>query len=329
MEDLSDFIREHNYTPILFEDGDIGYTPGKELDSSCYKAMHNSDMVMLIIGGYYGSPASGEQKTDFTEYISVTRNEFRTAIKEGIPIYVFIERKVYSEYETYELNYDFIEKKGGEFKFKNTKDINVFRFIREIKGIGNIVITEFEKASEIKEFMGKQWADMMKKYLEQLRKEATEKNTANEVSDIRDLTKRMDVMLDSIGKLLLAENNKYAEVKRVQKFTRVADILASSIIIWNLDDENNDNRENMVNVLTILEDLINSNLIEAGVKYDSEGGRAETIEPFFDVYNFELVYLCFLESELQKVKEALADKTGFDILIELLCDESNYSEIFM
>ena len=30
-EDLSNFIKAHDFDPIMFEDGDIGYTPGKPL----------------------------------------------------------------------------------------------------------------------------------------------------------------------------------------------------------------------------------------------------------------------------------------------------------
>lgn len=50
-EDLSNFIKAHDFEPILFEDGDIGYTPGKTLDDSCYEAMKGADMVLLIVGG--------------------------------------------------------------------------------------------------------------------------------------------------------------------------------------------------------------------------------------------------------------------------------------
>ena len=64
-EDLANFVRSYGYEPILFEDSDIGYTPGKTLDSSCYESMRNSDMVILIIGGEYGSAASGEKKDRF------------------------------------------------------------------------------------------------------------------------------------------------------------------------------------------------------------------------------------------------------------------------
>lgn len=167
-EDLSNFIKSYNFEPIMFEDGDIGYVPGKPLDYSCYETMRNADMALLIIGGNYGSPATGETVNSFSEYRSVTRNEFEQAVKSGVPVYAFIDAKVYAEYGVYEENYEKIEKGEIELKFKATKDINVFRFIKDVKNIGHITITEFEKSIQIKDFLSKQWADMFKLYLGQI-----------------------------------------------------------------------------------------------------------------------------------------------------------------
>ena len=145
-EDLSNFVRQHDYEPILFENGDIGYTPGKALDKSCYESMKNSDMVILIIGGEYGSAATGEIKDEFKEYMSVTRNEFRTAIDVGIPVFVMIDKRVMTEYNVYELNCEEIENNGQKIKFSSVKNTNVFRFIKEIsrfyryKNLKNLLI---------------------------------------------------------------------------------------------------------------------------------------------------------------------------------------------
>lgn len=132
-EDLANFVRLYGYEPILFENGDIGYTPGKNLDSSCYESMRNSDMVIFIIGGEYGSAASGEKKDEFKEYMSVTRNEFRVAVESGIPIFVMIDKRVMAEYGVYEANYDDIENENRMMVFPITKNINVFRFIKRDK----------------------------------------------------------------------------------------------------------------------------------------------------------------------------------------------------
>lgn len=230
-EDLSNFIRAHDFEPIMFEDGDIGYTPGKSLDASCYKTMHSADMVLLIIGGNYGSPATGEDKDEFKEYMSVTRKEFKEALDVGVPIYAFIDSKVYVEYEIYEVNIKSIEEENNSIKFRNVKDINVFRFIREIRGTGNIVITEFEKIVQIKDFLSKQWSDMFKKYLDILKEENADKKLESTVDDMKSLIKRMNTMLDSIGKKVLGneENINYDDVVKEMNITNICDILANVI----------------------------------------------------------------------------------------------------
>lgn len=189
-EDLANFIKAYGYEPVLFEDGDIGYKPGVNLDTSCYDAMKNSDMVILIIGGEYGSAASGEEKDKFKEYMSVTRNEFRTAADAGIPIFVMIDKKVMTEYWVYEANYNSIEEKGMEIKFSSTKNINVFRFIKEVKNIIILPIQEFEKSADIKEFISKQWADMFKNYLDSLRNETENKKIENSVNEMKTLIQK-------------------------------------------------------------------------------------------------------------------------------------------
>lgn len=233
-EDLSNFVSSYNYEPILFEDGDIGYTPGKPLDKSCYETMKNSDMVILIVGGEYGSPASGESKDDFNEYISVTRNEFRTAVNSGIPVFAMIDRKVMAEFRVYEANIDAIEKKQQTINFAATKNINVFRFIKEIRSIINIPIQEFDRAEEIKQFISKQWADMFKSYLDLLKGSLENQRIENSVDEMKRLIKKMDIMLDSVGKNVLTRGNsgEYEDAVNRQDIVSLCDLITSSIGFW-------------------------------------------------------------------------------------------------
>lgn len=212
-DDLSNFIRAHDFEPIMFEEGDVGYTPGKGLDESCYETMKTADMVVLIIGGNYGSPASGENKDGIEEYLSVTRKEFITAVKASIPAYVFIDASVYAEYGIYEENMQNIEEKKCEIRFKATKDINVFRFIKSIKTIGNISITEFKKSGEIKSFLGKQWADMFKTYLKSLRENKDTLQVQDAIARLNTMMQQMELMVNGLGKKVL--ENQSAELGKI------------------------------------------------------------------------------------------------------------------
>lgn len=249
-EDLANFVRSYGYEPILFEDGDIGYTPGNTLDSSCYESMKNSDMVILIIGGEYGSAASGEKKDEFKEYMSVTRNEFKTAVESGIPIFVMIDKKVMVEYGVYEANYDDIEKANRAMTFPTTKNINVFRFIKEIKGIVTLPIQEFEKSADIKGFISKQWADMFKNYLSFLRNEKENKKIENSVIEMKNLIQKMDIMLNSVGKNVLSKENpeEYTNVVNQQEILSFCNNLVECVNIKTLGNELNDieDREELI-----------------------------------------------------------------------------------
>lgn len=206
-EDLSNFIKAHDFEPILFEDGDIGYNPGMALDDSCYKAMENSDMAILIIGGNYGSPATGEDVKEFEEFISVTRKEFRKGVEKGVPFYIFIDKNVYAEYGIYELNVKEIELGTCKIKFKATKNINVFRFIREIQSIKQIAITEFDKVAVIKDFLSKQWSDMFKNYLSSIKQQREIEQIQDSINSMNVLIEKMDKIMDAVGKEIL-KNSK-------------------------------------------------------------------------------------------------------------------------
>lgn len=115
--------------------------------------------------------------------ISVTRNEFRAAVEYGIPVFVMIDKKVIAEYGVYEANFDEIEKENSKMIFPVTKSINVFRFIKEIKGIVTLPIQEYEQSSDIKEFISKQCADIFKNYLNSLRTEKENRKIENSVNE--------------------------------------------------------------------------------------------------------------------------------------------------
>lgn len=296
-EDLANFVCSYGYEPILFEDGDIGYTPGKTLDSSCYESMRNSDMVILIIGGKYGSAASGEKKDEFKEYMSVTRNEFRTAVESGIPIFVMIDKKVMAEYGVYEVNYDDIEKENRMVTFPTTKNINVFRFIKEIKGIVTLPIQEFERSADIKGFISKQWADMFKNYLNSLRNEKENRKIQNSVNEMKTIIQKMNIMLDRVGKNVLSENNSedYKAVIVQQDILSLCNIIVSSFYLVVSDDfvdDRNKRKEMVKKFVSILKKSHKENLWEKFSFPNRENSNA-----FFKFFKSKEFYICEIRDE--------------------------------
>lgn len=324
-EDLANFVRTHDYEPILFEDGDIGYTPGKNLDASCYEAMRNSDMVILIIGGEYGSAASGEKKENFNEYMSVTRNEFRTAIEAGIPIFVMIDKKIMTEYEVYEANYDYIEKENNQIKFPSVKNINVFRFIKEIKNIVNLPIQVFEKSADIKEFISKQWADMFKHYLTSLRNEKGNKKIENSVNEMKELIQKMSIMIDSVGKNVLSKENpeEYENVLKQQEILSFCDALTKRFKIkGKIETYSSDKRkkfiETMLNCLKKTDinnwDNIGENLYEELHLIDNNIDTIQNYEKYNKIVTSKL-NLIYNDKSFKKIVEIMSSEEYFARLI--------------
>ena len=224
-EDISNFIKTHGFETVMFEDGDIGYTPGQPLDKSCYEAMKNSDMAILIIGGSYGGETSENiEPSDFSEFISITRQEFKTAYSEGIPIFVFIEASVYAEYKVFDLNKKSII--NGGFKFNAAKSINVFSFIQEIINIGNISITEFKKPSEIKDFLEKQWSYMFKIYLRSLREKEDYKKTHDSIMELRSAISEMQIFVNALVEKTFNTQTevKYDSIKHEQRNVKAKEL---------------------------------------------------------------------------------------------------------
>lgn len=251
-EELMRFIVSKNYEPILFENGNVGYTPNRALDISCYEAMKNSDMAILIIGGKYGSPSTTDNN-EFEEYVSVTRKEFRSANESKIPIYTFVDSKVFTEYELYERNINESEAILN-IKFNNADNINIFKFINEIKILG-LPMFQFLTINDIEHILNEQWADLMKKYLTQLREQKT-------AETLQDILEKLENTIGGIdNKVTLVSNKLY--------------------------DGKHDDFDNELTVLTL------SNRIKANIRIfeNKSYSKEENIKMLFDalIYAFSFI----------------------------------------
>lgn len=105
---LEVFVKSLGFDPVLSEKGDVAYAHDRPLDESCYREVQNCDIYVPIIGGRYGSETCATKtensKEFFDRYESVTKKEYTAALEKDIPIYVLIERRVHSEYETFKKN---------------------------------------------------------------------------------------------------------------------------------------------------------------------------------------------------------------------------------
>ncbi len=147
---LRDIIRETimdlGFNAIMSEYGDIGYLPSASAIDSCYKALRDCQIVILIVGKRYGSIADNG--------LSVTHNEFNTAKKENIPLITLVEQEVLTFGRVYDANRDKEQVFPGMDKPENT-----FRMVAEIKNSPtNNGIVHFVTPSEARDQLKKQLA---------------------------------------------------------------------------------------------------------------------------------------------------------------------------
>lgn len=215
-ERIERFFEKYAYEAVLFESNNVLFEHDKPLDISCYNEVKLCHMMVLIIGGRYGSGVSGEdldeKKGIYNEYVSITRREFETAQKMKMPIFVFIDKNVYAEYQTFKSNSTFFEDHSSmeqsNFKFAHVDDVNVFKFIKQVR---NLAIKTFDKVEDIELYLNNQLAGFMYQYLQQLQEESKEAKVLDSVSELQSISKQMNEMLGAMGKNLM-EEDKLSEV---------------------------------------------------------------------------------------------------------------------
>ena len=114
-------------------------------------------MYVLIIGGRYGSNASGEAGTTkgfYEVYDSVTRQEYLVASQRGIPTYALVDQSVYADYENFTKNRD-----NSSFTYAHVDSVNVFRLLEHIlrQRLNNPVFP-FTRFSDIEAVLREQWS---------------------------------------------------------------------------------------------------------------------------------------------------------------------------
>jgi hypothetical protein len=77
------------------------------------------------------------------------------------PTYIFIEKNVLSEYETYSIN-----KNNNSIKYRFIDDIKIYQFIDQITVLpNNNPIHPFESSEDIIAFLKEQWAGLFQRFL--------------------------------------------------------------------------------------------------------------------------------------------------------------------
>lgn len=207
--DLDQFIESLGYEPVRNEEGDIPYGKDKELQEYCYKEISNIDILVSIIGSRYGSVATGDDN------YSVSQKEVKTAMESHKQVFIFIDKRVLTEFETYLLN-----KGRSDVHYNYVDNINIYKFIEEIKNLThNNNIKAFESAQDITHYLREQFAGLFKQFI--IEQEKAAENVV--IRDIRDTAKTLHDLVE-----YLKEDNTDKQ-DEINKIIRVNHPLVSKL----------------------------------------------------------------------------------------------------
>lgn len=235
---VASFITKMGYDATLSEKGKIAYDPSLPLDESCYQDTISSNILVLIVGGRYGSATSEtdtkNNKDEFYQrYESVTRKEFETASTHNIPTYILVERAVMLEYETFKKN------RGNDtITYAHVDSVNIFNFLDDILSKGrNNPLFQFEQPQEIESWLKNQWSGYFRSLLEKKHQNQQITSLSNQVSELSSINSSLQRYLekivqsvagDSANEIIEQEHNTLSNEKT--KFKLMSEDLFSTLV---------------------------------------------------------------------------------------------------
>ena len=231
--DLRTFISSLGYDPVMSDYADVVYDPRLHTHTSCVEEVSNCDMLIVIIGSRYGGTGVPEaiKKVDISsvselmkksdEKLSITQLEVIEAIQNNIPVYTFIDKKVYYEHELYEKNKEITSSIFYPAIDKQETAQYIFEFINflRLKSAGNFIF-QFEKMKDIEEILKKQWSGYFQRLLSEQRHRTDEQ-------------KRIDILSEQFNDLKTAllssiENDDQRHVaKGIVNYRRMLELFLS------------------------------------------------------------------------------------------------------
>jgi hypothetical protein len=198
------------YDSVLFESGDIPFRHDQPIDESCYSEINNCHMLVLIIGGRYGTKTSESTKLNtkeleklYDQYNSITRKEYQTARDRDIPIFIFVDSNVLAEYQTYKVNRD-----NQDIKYANVDSRNVFSLLDEIVSQKrNNFVREFENFEDIARWLRDQWAGIFADFLSRDSQESSLRALTSQIADLSGISTALKEYTESILRFVVPDKS--------------------------------------------------------------------------------------------------------------------------
>lgn len=208
---LESFVNHMGYDPILFEKGDITFHDDRSLEISCLQEVDLSHILILIIGGRYGSVSQADEdlakrnpEKFFGTLKSVTEKEYLRALERNVPVYVFVDAGVLSEFRTYKENVD-----NTNVRYAHVDDIRIFQLIDSIysRRNGNYV-RGFDNIDEIIEWLRDQWAGLLFDALRQRNSDNRIRNLETQLNELSSIVDSLKTYSEAIVRKIDSEQSE-------------------------------------------------------------------------------------------------------------------------
>lgn len=236
--ELRNFILSLGHEPIMSEYADVLFDPRTHTHTSCINEVKNCDIMVVIIGSRFGgtsvpqaldqidSSVLQELSKDpsfITEDkpISITQLEVLKAIENNIPIYPFVEKKVYYEHEVYEKNKDnpdIINNIVFPAIDKQDTAQYIFGFLNYIRlrKSGNQFF-QFDRLQDIENVLKKQWSAYFQRLLYEQRNRDEEAKQIDRLNEqFEDLKTAIITSIENVDQREVA--NGIVRYRRLSEF---------------------------------------------------------------------------------------------------------------
>ena len=221
--------------------------------------------------------------------------EFKEALNNNIPLYVFVENDVFVENNTYRNNLALFEKEDSNFNFSHVDNINIHRFLNKIRTIPTLPIIHFNCINDIKSILKKQWASMFCEYLVYLKSNPT-KEIKPSIEDIYLAVQKMNITLDRVAEKIVGDDSDI--INTIQFQNRVEDF--SNIIATSFEFVSKDNSKEFIK--TYLEFFVTNFILACEKDYIEYpfSENQDDIDVFENMFSYNGVVIAQIKEHLGK-----------------------------
>lgn len=180
--DIDRFLKEIGYESVRNETGQIPYNKSASPEDGCYKEIANSDIVVSIIGGKFGTTSNDNM-------LSISQRELKKALEQNKQVFIFIDKEVNTEYKLWLKNKD--KEHISSIEFTAVDNPKIFEHIESIKALNiNNATTTFESSHEIVGYLKEQFAGLFHQFLQE-QKLNTEINLIEQLNNTSNTLQQM------------------------------------------------------------------------------------------------------------------------------------------